>query len=117
MKLFSAAPAATLGYEFLTKLYYYDLPRDGLILCNLYQYEGIFCGFSVFTHRPKTFIQEGQRRHFFKLVRLVFKSLASNPIRLRAVMNVKKQDRWRRHEPNDPMVGELMTFGVLEQYR
>lgn len=117
LALFAESPAGKLGEFFLKNFYFSCLPKLGLIDCLLYEVGGKFIGFIVYTALPYTFIKTGTNAHFFRLALTVAYSMLLKPSRILAVLNVKGQDNWRRTAEQDPGLCEMLTFGVLPQFR
>jgi ribosomal protein S18 acetylase RimI-like enzyme len=117
IEIFGKSPAGQLGEFFLRHFYFVCLPSLGLIDCLLYEVEGKFIGFIVYTDQPYTFIESGTRKFFFRLGFTVLWSLLTKPTRWFAVWNVRGQDNWRRTAERDPGLCEMLTFGVQTPFR
>lgn len=115
--LLSKSPVSQLGFRFMTKFYYSKLVKDKLIACDLYFHEEKYVGFIAYTKYPFTFMQEGKRRHLFYLIFLLTVSLVCNPYRLLIILRVIKQNRLRQIQQEADNIGEVLSFGVLEEYR
>lgn len=117
VELLPVSPAARLGYDYLAGFHFVYLVRDGLIQCDLYQWDGTIVGFVAYTTQPFTFIQQGMRKHFPALAYRLGKSLLMKPRRLLSILDVMNQGQWRGRTTLDPKLGEMLSLGVQEKYR
>jgi len=116
-KLLSDSLIPQLGNIFMTKFYYRDLIKDGLIKCNLYRQNDDYVAFAVYTEYPFTFMAEGKRRHFLRLCLILSLSIIAKPIRLMTIINALKVDNKRGSEGSTDNAGEMLSFGVLDSCR
>jgi len=115
--LLPKSPIPQLGFNFMTKFYYSKLVNDDLIACALCSYCGKYVGFISYTKYPYSFMEEGKRRHLSYLLFLLAMSVICNPYRLIVIYKVIRQKKMRQIENNSDDMGEVLSFGVLEQYR
>jgi len=97
------------GRRFMRDFYFRSLVEDGLIAGDLYQHEGRFVGYNLYTPFPHTFLREGIRRHFFALCALMPRVFASNPQPLLAIPHMLRNTGGM---PEDRETGYWLTFGV-----
>jgi ribosomal protein S18 acetylase RimI-like enzyme len=117
VELLPVSPAAILGHDYLANFHFFHLVRDGLIKCDLYQWDGKIVAFVAYTTQPFTFIQKGLRRHFVALAYRLGKSVLVRPRRLLSILDVMKQGEWRSRTTLDPRLGEMLSLGVQDAYR
>ena len=112
--LLAHSPIPRLGFLFMTRFFYSALVKDGLVGCYLYQRDGRFVGFLSFTERPFSFMSEGRRRHLVRLALILGLAVLGRPSRLKILLDTVTAGR--RTPPEDAAgVGELLSFGVLEE--
>jgi hypothetical protein len=116
-QLLEESPIAQLGNEFMTKFYYSKLVETGLIRCDLYVHKGNCAGFIAYTKYPFTFMAKGLNQFFICLTFLLIKSIILNPYRLKVIFQVMRQNRKRQSFGNECKIGEVLSFGVLKDYR
>ncbi len=114
--LLGDSPIPQLGNEFMTKFYYTKLIKDDLIRCVLCKHRNQYVGFLAYTKHPCNFMLEGKKRYFLYLSFLIFKSLISNPLRLRTLLKVIQLSKKRRFKDNKDKIGEILSLGVLTPY-
>lgn len=114
-ELLGHSPIPRLGFLFMTRFFYSQLVKDGLIHCLLYHVDGKYVGFLSFTERPFSFMREGQRRHPVRLALILGAAVLAHPGRLRILLETATAGR-REAPPDADSTGEFLSFGVLEQY-
>lgn len=110
------SPAALLGPSFLEDFYYSKLPARGLIFGAVAYVDSAPAGFIVATDDSAGFMGEGIRRDWPTLALIGAKSVFS-PKRLGAIFEAIQIMRHLDAPAGDRAVGELLSFGVLPQYR
>jgi len=110
------SPIARLGPYFMGRFYYDTLVADRLITCHVAYVDGIPAGFITLTARPATFMAEGLRRHWLRLSWVLAREVVSSPRRLRVMLWTFGLLRRRAAAPV-PDEGELLSFGVLPEFR
>jgi ribosomal protein S18 acetylase RimI-like enzyme len=111
------SPVALLGPDFMAGFYYRTLPRLGLVFGHVAYVDERPAGFIVATHDSSGFMQKAVRREFFTLARVMAWSVLRHPARVGAVWEAIQI--MRGLPPSDPAhsPGELLSFGVLPQFR
>ena len=113
--LLGHSPIPRLGRLFMTRFFYSQLVRDGLVHCYLYRIGGQYVGFLSLTERPFTFMSEGRRAHLLRLALILGLAVLAGPSRARILLDTLTAGR--RPSPADPTgIGEFLSFGVLEQF-
>lgn len=117
--LLPTSPIPRLGAAFMTRFYYPCLVKDALIGCFLYQVGERYVGFLSFTEHPDTFMSEGRRRHFWRLLSVLGLAMLTTPSRLRVLWETVAIGRrdGRRPAEAHARVAEVLSFGVLEGFR
>jgi ribosomal protein S18 acetylase RimI-like enzyme len=110
------SPIARLGPHFMGRFYYEALVADQLIGCHMAYVEGAPAGFITLTARPATFMAEGLRRHWPRLAWVLAREVVSSPRRLGVMLWTFGLMRRRAAAPV-PGEGELLSFGVLPEFR
>jgi ribosomal protein S18 acetylase RimI-like enzyme len=117
-KLLPNSPISLLGPLFARSFYYKLLPQAGLIFGAIAYVNQQPVGFIVTTHDAENFMRIALRRHWLYLSAIVGLSVLQNPIpRLSAVWEALQI---MRHLPTLAIAdreAELLSFGVLENYR
>jgi ribosomal protein S18 acetylase RimI-like enzyme len=117
-QLLPNSPISLLGPLFAKAFYYKLLPQQGLIWGAVAYVGRQPVGFIVATHDPENFMGQALRRHWLYLLWIVALSVLQNPIpRLAAVWEALQI---MRHLPTltiPDREAELLSFGVLENYR
>jgi ribosomal protein S18 acetylase RimI-like enzyme len=116
MRLLGNSPIPRLGRLFMTQFFYSQLVRDGLIHCYLYRLNEGFVGFLSFTEKPYLFMSEGTRLNFFRLSFILCLALLVKPSRLRILWETFMVARRKKRTTDCDGIGELLSFGVLEEY-
>jgi len=111
------SPVALLGHDFMAGFYYSALPRLRLICGHVAYVDEQPAGFIVATHDSSGFMRQGLRKAFFPLARVMLQSVLRAPRRVAAIWEAVQI--MRTMPPTDPgdRAGELLSFGVLPQYR
>ena len=110
------SPIARLGPVFMTHFYYGTLVRDNLLRCYLAYVGDSPAGFISFTDRPATFMAEGLRRHWLHLAGVLARAVVADPRRIGVMLWTFGLMRRRTRAP-EPGEGELLSFGVLPEFR
>jgi ribosomal protein S18 acetylase RimI-like enzyme len=117
-KLLPNSPISLLGPLFARSFYYKLMPQEGLIFGAIAYVDQQPVGFIVATHDAENFMRIALRRHWVYLTAIVGLSVLQNPIpRLGAVWEALQI---MRHLPTLAIAdreAELLSFGVLENYR
>jgi ribosomal protein S18 acetylase RimI-like enzyme len=117
-KLLPNSPISLLGPLFARSFYYKLLPQEGLIFGAIAYVNQQPIGFIVATHNAENFMRIALRRHWLYLTAIVGLSVLQNPVpRLGAVWEALQI---MRHLPTLAIAdreAELLSFGVLENYR
>jgi ribosomal protein S18 acetylase RimI-like enzyme len=111
------SPVALLGREFMAGFYYRTLPRLRLICGHVAYIADRPAGFIAATHDSSGFMQQALRLEFFTLARVMLGSVLRDPRRVAAIWEAVQIMRGLpRADPADH-AGELLSFGVLPEYR
>lgn len=116
--LLGSSPVALLGPRFMKELYYSELPRMGLIFGAVAYIDREPAGFIVATADAFGFMAHALRRKFLKLARIMLVSVLEDRKRLGAIWEAVQIMRGqpRGGQAASP-VGEILSFGVLPQFR
>ena len=115
--LLSESPIPGLGWIFMTRFYYTQLVKDGLIRCYLYRLDGEYVAFLAVTDKPLSFMSEGVRRHYVRLAAVLALSLFQKPSRARIMFATSAASRRRATTEGTDGLGEVLSIGVLEAFR
>lgn len=115
--LLAHSPVALLGPHFMTDFYYSVLPRMGLISGVLAYVNDRPAGFIVVTDDSSGFMQRALRKSFFKVAWVMAWSVVRDPKRLGAVWEALQIMRNLPPASSGPVAGEILSFGVLPEYR
>ena len=115
--LLSESPIVGLGPAFMRRFYYRKLVEDGLVAVSIYYCKGVAAGFIAYTGHSSTFMAEGLRRHWFCLSLVLAGSVLRDPRRFRGIIWTLNHMRKQRSAPRESPPGELLSFGVLSEYR
>jgi ribosomal protein S18 acetylase RimI-like enzyme len=101
----------------MTRFYYSQLVKDGLIHCYLCRADGDYVGFVAATDRPLSFMREGMRRHPVRLAAVLTQCLCQKPSRARVLVATAADSRRRTSAEDGADLGEILSIGVLETAR
>jgi ribosomal protein S18 acetylase RimI-like enzyme len=114
-RLLGHSPIPRLGFLFMTRFFYSQLVKDGLIQCLLYRHGGRYVGFLSITEKPFSFMEEGRRLHLVRLALILALAVLARPGRLRILVDTITAGR--RDAPADAAgIGEFLSFGVLDEF-
>lgn len=118
-KLLKTSPIPRLGFLFMTRFFYRQLVKDGLIGCYLYRLGNQYVGFVSFTETPHSFMSEGKRRHFVRLSFILGLALLQKPWRLGVLWDSLTIARRENLDPLEDRAttGEVLSFAVLPEFR
>lgn len=116
-ELLPRSPIALLGRRFRERFYYKELPELGLIFGAVAYVGGQAVGFSAATPDPDHFLLAAVRRRWPLLGWVVGTSLVQDPRRLAAVWEAMRIQFHRTRSAAAQPAGELLSFGVLPEYR
>jgi ribosomal protein S18 acetylase RimI-like enzyme len=122
IKLLPESILSQFGYLFLSKFYYPILTKYNLIDVYVYRYGNEYVGFISNTNYPYTFIREGMKKGFSKILGVMSMSILRKPVRLFLLLDFiikSKKDVLLETLQNKygNKMGEFLSFGVLENYR
>lgn len=115
--LLPGSPIARLGRRFMERFYYRTLVSDGLVQGYLYYVENQAAGFVAQTRQPSRFMAEGLRRHWPALCGILFLDVLSDPRRVAVILWTLRHMMGQRSAPAGAAEGEILSFGVLPEYR
>lgn len=116
-KLLEHSPVVLLGPEFMAEFYYSVLPADELIFGAIACVDGRPAGFIVATADAEGFMSKAVRRHAARIAWTCAKSVVRSPRRILAMKEAVDIQRNVSSTGYGPEVGELLSFGVLKEYR
>lgn len=106
-----------LGPYFIARFYYSVLVKKGLIDAYLYKHSDKYSGFIACTDYPFDLMKLGSKGSFYRLLRVLFISILSNPMRLFVLFKIVKDKFPSEARSKLENAGQFMSFGVLEEYR
>jgi ribosomal protein S18 acetylase RimI-like enzyme len=106
-----------LGRRFAEQFYYTILPREDLVFGVVAYVDNRPAGFVAATHDAARFMQRGLRRQWLPLVWVFGTSLLLEPKSMGAVWKAWRMMRNRRPATGNESAGEILSFGVLAEYR
>ncbi len=115
--LLPGSPIPRLGSRFMRRFYYRSLVADDLIHCQISYVAGRPAGFITCTAQPARFMAEGLRRHWLQLGWVMLGEVLADPRRLVVIFWTLNYMRRRPGRPHDPGEGEILSFGVLPEFR
>lgn len=115
-RLLPDSPIPQFGREFMTRFYFSDLVRDGIIQSDLFACDGRFVAVSVYTRYPFSFMKRGFTKHFAKVAWILGKAVLTKPARATALWKAVRHGGMRSGERDTPEVGEYLSLGVLPEY-
>ena len=116
-ELLPTSPVVRLGPVFMRRFYYRKLVDDGLVGCSLYYADGIAAGFIAYTASSSGFMSEGLRRHWLYLSAVLGLSVLQDPRRIGGIVWTVNHMRKQRGPQRPSPPGELLSFGVLREFR
>ena len=116
-ELLPGSPIARLGRRFMTRFYYRSLVAEGLLGCYLDYVDGQPAGFIACTAQPTRFMIEGLRRHWLYLPAVLLLEIVTDPRRLRVILWTLQYMRRGAGTPAEPGEGEILSFGVVSEFR
>jgi ribosomal protein S18 acetylase RimI-like enzyme len=114
--LLPTSPAARLGEPFLRSVYYGCLVRAELASAFVAYVDGVPAGFIIATDRPAGFMAAGLRRRPWSVSWALLRAVAAKPARLGDLVYTARLNATRQGG-DPPQMGELLSFGVAEQFR
>lgn len=115
--LLTDSPIALLGQRFMERFYYKFLPREGLIFGAVAYVNNQPVGFVVATHDSSGFMREAMRRWWPHLLWVVGLSVLLAPKSIAAVWEAVRIMATRRRIEDSRADGEVLSLGVLSEYR
>jgi ribosomal protein S18 acetylase RimI-like enzyme len=116
-ELLSHSPVALLGPEFMSRFYYRELPRLGLIFGQIAYIDQQPAGFIVATDDSSGFMQRAVKSRFVSIASTLAVSVLRSPKRIAAIWEALQIMRGLPPAQSDSAVGELLSFGVLPAFR
>jgi ribosomal protein S18 acetylase RimI-like enzyme len=116
-ELLPHSPVALLGPEFMSRFYYRQLPRLGLIFGQIAYVNEQPAGFIVATDDSSGFMQRAVRSRFFTIAATMATSILRDPKRLGAIWEAVQIMRGLPAAQEGHAVGEILSFGVLPAFR
>jgi ribosomal protein S18 acetylase RimI-like enzyme len=112
------SPVALLGDRFMEQFYYKQLPRHHFIFGAVAYVDRQPAGFIVATRDPEGFMGAAIRRHWGSLLWTLGLSILQEPRKRFGAIWEAWQIMRHRAPQQTPLAGaELLSFGVLPQYR
>jgi ribosomal protein S18 acetylase RimI-like enzyme len=108
-----------MGETFMKKFYYKTLPQIGYLNCFLAKYQGRYVGMIVTNIKPFSLIRSAIPRNFFRVSWVMTFSLLLRPARIKVLLDLMKYkpDPLLKKFEDSGTAFEILTIGVLEQYR
>jgi ribosomal protein S18 acetylase RimI-like enzyme len=116
-QLLGHSPLVLMGPEFMRQFYYSILPEHGLITGAVAYVDDEPAGFIVATGDPEGFMSAAVRRFWLRLCWIMFRSVLASPRRVLAIKEAYTIQGNVQTQSFGPEVGELLSFGVLPQFR
>lgn len=108
-----------MGRVFMTRFYYSILPRMGFMKCFLARYDGNYVGMIVTNRKPFSLIRSSIPKNFFRFALVMATAVVTDLRRLRVLWELwtYKPDPLLKKFEDSGTAFEILTIGVLEQYR
>ena len=116
-ELLDHSPLVLMGPEFVEQFYYSVLPAENLIHGVVAYVDDRPAGFIVATGDPDGFMSKATKRHSLRIAWIMLKSVLRSPRRLAAIREARAVQKNVQVEAYGPEMGEMLSFGVLPQYR
>lgn len=116
-ELLGHSPLVLMGPRFMRDFYYTALPEAGFISGAVAYVDGQAAGFIVATADPAGFMAKALRAHWWRAAWSMFVSVVRHPSRLLAMKEAYEIQSNVQAEEYGEHVGELLSFGVLPQFR
>lgn len=101
----------------MEEFYYHRLPRLGLIFGAVAYVGAHRAGFVAATHDSAGFMRAGMRQAWFQLGRVLTTTLLTNPGAARPLAAAWTAMRRRAGSGSSSVPGEILSLGVLPEYR
>jgi len=115
--LLGHSPLVLMGAEFVEEFYYTVLPAESRICGAIACVDGVPAGFIVATADPNGFMSSAVKKHWAHICWILLKSLLRNPGRIFAIKEAWQIQSNVQASDYGPDVGELLSFGVLPEFR
>jgi hypothetical protein len=115
--LLPTSPVIRIGPEFASRIYYGQLVERGILSCDLYFVDRQPAGFIAYT------VLDRQRMLRFLVSRALplgligVRAVLQDPTRLSLVSEAVTAMRYRQHREGKRYQGEILSFGVLPEFR
>tara|TARA_B100000886_G_scaffold67550_1_gene42528 strand:+ start:631 stop:1254 length:624 start_codon:yes stop_codon:yes gene_type:complete len=106
---------ARLGRIFMSKFYFYVLPRLNLLDGYLCKIKDQYVGFILFTTRPNSFITDGIKAAPMYFSFILINMIIMNPILIFKILNMIFQKKKEKNNIIRESCGKWLTFGVLPE--
>jgi len=116
-ELLDHSPLVLMGPGFVEEFYYTVLPAEGYISASVAYVDGKPAGFIVATGDPNGFMSKAMRRHWPRISMILLKTVLRRPGRIAGLIEANRIQSNVKAENYGPEVGELLSFGVLPEYR
>jgi ribosomal protein S18 acetylase RimI-like enzyme len=111
------SPVALLGESFMRRFYYAVLPAEDFVFGAVAYVDERPAGFVVATADSDGFMGSAIRRHAVRLGWVLGTGMLTDWRRIGAAWEAFQIMRGRRSQPQPEPIGELLSFGVLKEYR
>jgi ribosomal protein S18 acetylase RimI-like enzyme len=115
--LLPASPVALLGAPFMEWFYYRWLPADGLMVGAIAYVDGNPAGFVAATPDSAGFMRLAVRRRWLRLFAAMTLTVTLRPGAVRSLLAAARVLRERKPTMSAQSLGEILSMGVLEEYR
>jgi len=116
-ELLGHSPLVLMGPGFVENFYYSVLPAEGYISGSLAYVDDKPAGFIVATGDPNGFMSKAMRRYWLRISMILFKTVLRRPGSIAGLVEASRIQSNVKAENYGPEVGELLSFGVLPEYR
>ena len=115
-KLLPTSPVAKLGYRFMTKFYYNELPKGGYIFGAIAYVDKLPVGFISATSDSNGFMQMAIKKLRWKLILTLGINILLHPRNIFPIREAWKIMESRKTRNDTQLVGEILSIGVLPDY-
>ena len=115
--LLPQSPIALLGRRFMERFYYHVLPAEGLIVGAVAYVDDAPAGFAVATADSNGFMRTAVRRRWPRLMWVLGTSALLNPACVAPMRKAVGVMRQRRSVAPGDRTGEILSMGILPEYR
>jgi len=108
------SPVVIFGPAFM-EFYYSKLLEDGMLYCDLYDYNGEIAGFISYSKNSSSFFRLGLNAYFLNLIFLIGLSIIQKPSRITGILKTLRLKNFMNKM--NVSEGTICSFGILPKYR